>query len=129
MRTILDLVGVAGRGVFLEFWCAAAVVGWAVASHLVQYNHAIAFQTVDIVVQFVQQHVVHTDITVAILWQLHLRHIHVWHSVAGAFTTTVVFTPQYADPGMCQYVEHAFLMASQSSVIIFTRHVGEHARH
>ena len=93
LRTILNLIGVAGRRKAAELRRIAIVIGRAVAADGMQHDNAITLQLLNIGLKPVKKHLV-----VAFALNTHSRQIQAGnilmrHAIAGAFATAVVIVP------------------------------------
>lgn len=128
LRTGLDFVGIAGWRKFLKLRRIAVVIGRTVAADGMQYNHAVAFQIINVLFQSVEQDFI-VAFTVNTLPRRFSLVIFWCGTRSHAFAATVVIVPQNVNSCPLNNVEHAFLMLRQFLVVVRARHIREHTGH
>ena len=99
------------------------------AAHLVQHQHAVLLQVIDIALQALQQYLVMAFLAVAQLRVGALAELLKSYPVAGAFAAGLVVAPGDLQTGALQHIQQAFLVMGGGRLVAVAAHIGKHAGH
>ncbi|MDT4856897.1 hypothetical protein FQZ97_913000 [compost metagenome] len=99
------------------------------AAHLVQDQHRVVLDPVDVALQVLQEDFVMALAATAQGWVLLVAEVLLGDPVAGALAAGLVIAPAHRQAGVLEYVQQAFLAARLGGVVVAAAHVGEHAGH
>ncbi|MDT4841455.1 hypothetical protein FQZ97_753080 [compost metagenome] len=99
------------------------------AAHLVQDQHRVVLELIDVSLQTLEQDFVMAFAAAAQHWVFLVAEVFLDNPIAGAFAAGLVVAPGDCQTGVPKHVQQAFLAARLGGVVVAAAHVGEHAGH